>query len=199
MAHFDGVNPWPIVDFVGIVNEIDYLFGGSGVDAREAADAFEEVTVSAGEICGPTAAIAVIAGVTAGGVAQTRECPFGFFVSVPGDRSRIVFFAGVFLEVGLEREEGREPAAKKNREYRDAGAHFLLMPISIACRPEGPCENGTTGEWQRPSRDREGAFVMDHSGPSKANEDALGGSNGLNGLERVFDRAFPLPGIGLRI
>ena len=56
MADFDRINPGPVEDLVGIVDQIDHLFGGSGVDAGQAADALQKLAVGFGEIGGPTAA-----------------------------------------------------------------------------------------------------------------------------------------------
>ena len=92
MADFDSVNPGPVEDLVGVVDQVDHLFGGSGVDAGQAADAFEKLPVGFGEIGGPTASLAAVTGVAARGIAQAREGPLGLFVGVAGDCRRIVLF-----------------------------------------------------------------------------------------------------------
>src|SRR3984957_21248613 len=53
MAHFDRIYPWPIEDFVGIVDQIDHLFGGSCMDACKASHALKKLPVGFGEIGGP--------------------------------------------------------------------------------------------------------------------------------------------------
>jgi hypothetical protein len=84
LADLNGVEPWPVVDLVTVV-EIDALFDGASVDAGEATDGGGEGTISAGKVLGPEGEAllprALEAGVVAvewaGRVHETGEAPLG--------------------------------------------------------------------------------------------------------------------------
>src|SRR6266699_1138057 len=126
MPDFDSVHPGPVEDFGGVLDEVDHLLGGTGVKARQAADALEELAICSRKINGPAAALAAVTGVAAGRVTEPREGPFSEFVTVCRDGGGIVLFAVILLEASLESEQCREPAAQQDREYRNAEAHVLV-------------------------------------------------------------------------
>src|SRR6185312_13759388 len=112
------------------------------MNTRQAADTREELAIRFGKIGWPASALTTVSGVAPGGIAETGEGPFGFFVGVGRDRGGVVFFAGVFLKSRLEGKQCRKPAAQQDREYRNAEAHGPSYAASIAddgeclaCRP----------------------------------------------------------------
>ena len=109
VADFDAVEPGPVVN-VAVV-QVDGLFGRAGVEAREAADGLDQVTVRAGVIHGPVggallpAPVELYAAVIRahGRIHQAGEDPLGFFLVVRGQRKLLVLHAGIFAEGLLKR------------------------------------------------------------------------------------------------
>jgi hypothetical protein len=107
-ARLDGVEPGVIIDVVAIV-EIDRLFHGSDVEARQAADGYGEVAVGARIIVGPGGP-SVLPGASGADEANRRmgriheagEDPLCFFAVVRREGEGGVFLAGILPERLLE-------------------------------------------------------------------------------------------------
>jgi hypothetical protein len=97
------------------------------------AHTLQELPVGLGEIRGPRALLAGVFRIAPGWIPEARESPLGSLESSAGDGGRIIFLAGILLEISLESDSGN----RKSEGYRqkcEANPHRASRNSIIAFR-----------------------------------------------------------------
>src|SRR5258708_24961016 len=114
VSYFHRVDPGPVEQLVIVQIEVDDLLGGTGVYTGEAAHALNKLAIRLGKVGGPGTA-APPAAPASGGIAKTRQSPFGFLIGVRRNRRRIDLFIGVFAKTALTEQGGETEKEDKPR------------------------------------------------------------------------------------